>query len=76
MAFTCIITHLRLTGVEVEDDQIAINGKALRGRRTKEDLHIHAVRARACEKGLSLAQSFVEKKSNEISAIPERLFLV
>ncbi len=69
----CIITHLRLAGVEVEDDQIAIDGKALRGSRTKDDRHIHAVSARACEKGLTLAQSFVEKKSNEITAIPELL---
>jgi predicted transposase YbfD/YdcC len=69
----CIITHLRLAGVEVEDDQIAIDGKALRGSRTKEERHIHAVSAWACEKGITLAQSFVDEKSNEITAIPELL---
>lgn len=69
----CIITHLRLAGVEVEDDQIAIDGKALRGSRTKEERHIHAVSAWACEKGITLAQAFVDEKSNEITAIPELL---
>jgi predicted transposase YbfD/YdcC len=75
----CIIVHLRLAGVEVEDDevpiddQIAIDGKALRGSRTKDERHIHAVSAWACEKGLTLAQTFVEEKSNEITAIPELL---
>jgi len=75
----CIIIHLRLAGVEVEDnqtpidDQVAIDGKALRGSRTKEDRHIHAVSAWACEKGITLAQAFVDEKSNEITAIPELL---
>lgn len=67
----CIIVHLRVAGVEVEDDevpiddQIAIDGKALRGSRTKDERHIHAVSAWACEKGLTLAQTFVDEKSNE-----------
>lgn len=69
----CIITHLRLAGVELEDDQIAIDGKALRGSRTKEERHIHAGSAWACAKGITLAQSFVDEKSNEFTAIPELL---
>jgi len=35
--------------------------------------HIHAVSAWACEKGITLAQAFVDEKSNEITAIPELL---
>lgn len=69
----CIVTHLKLAGVEVEDEQIAIDGKALRGSRTKDHLHIHAVSAWACDHGLTLAQAFVDEKSNEITAIPELL---
>jgi len=69
----CIVTHLKLAGVEVEDEQIAIDGKALRGTRTKDHRHIHAVSAWACDHGLTLAQAFVDEKSNEITAIPELL---
>jgi len=69
----CIVTHLKLAGVEVEDEQIAIDGKALRGSRTKDHRHIHAVSAWACDHGLTLAQAFVDEKSNEITAIPELL---
>lgn len=69
----CIITHLKLAKVDLQDDQVAIDGKALRGSRTKDHRHIHAVSAWACDKGLTLAQSFVDEKSNEITAIPELL---
>ena len=69
----CIISHLRQAGIKVKDEQIAIDGKALRGSRTREVSHIHAVSAWACERGLTLAQAFVDEKSNEITAIPELL---
>ena len=69
----CIITHLMLANVELEHDQVAIDDKALRGSRTKDHRHIHAVSAWACDKGLTLAQAFVDEKSNEITAIPELL---
>lgn len=69
----CIITHLKLANLDLQGDQVAIDGKALRGSRTKDHRHIHAVSAWACEKGLTLAQSFVDEKSNEITAIPELL---
>lgn len=69
----CIGTHLQLAGIEVKGEQIAIDGKALRGSRTAESSHIHAVSAWACERGLTLAQAFVDEKSNEITAIPELL---
>jgi len=69
----CILTHLRLAGVEIADDQVAIDGKALRGSRSKTERHVHAVSAWACESGMTLAQAFVDEKSNEITAIPELL---
>lgn len=69
----CIVTHLRVVGVEVAKEQIAIDGKALRGSKTKEERHIHAVSAWACEQGVTMAQSFVDEKSNEITAIPKLL---
>lgn len=59
--------------MDLGDDQIAIDGKALRGSRTKDHRHIHAVSAWACDKGLTLAQAFVDEKSNEITAVPELL---
>lgn len=69
----CIIAHLKLSKVDLEDEQIAIDGKALRGSRTADHRHIHAVSAWACDKGLTLAQAFVDEKSNEITAIPKLL---
>jgi predicted transposase YbfD/YdcC len=69
----CIMTHLQLAKVDIEAEQIAIDGKALRGSRTKDLRHIHAVSAWACDKGLTLAQAFVDEKSNEITAVPKLL---
>jgi predicted transposase YbfD/YdcC len=69
----CIITHLEHAGIQIEDEQIAIDGKALRGSRTQENRHLHAVSAWACANGITLAQTFVDEKSNEITAIPELL---
>jgi len=69
----CIIHHLQQTGVILTDEQIAIDGKALRGSRHGGESHIHAVSAWACAGGITLAQCFVGDKSNEITAIPELL---
>ena len=57
----------------MQGGQIAIDGKALRGSRSGETTHLHAVSAWACEAGITLAQAFVGEKSNEITAIPELL---
>jgi len=69
----CIAEHLTQLGFAAVADQIAIDGKALRGSRSGPDSHIHAVSAWACEAGVTLAQTFVGDKSNEITAIPELL---
>jgi predicted transposase YbfD/YdcC len=70
---TCIATHLGKLGFVMQGRQIAIDGKALRGSRSGETTHLHAVSAWACESGITLAQAFVGEKTNEITAIPELL---
>ena len=69
----CILAHLQQAGTVITGEQIAIDGKALRGSRSLGIHHIHAVSAWACESGLTLAQAFVSDKSNEITAIPDLL---
>jgi predicted transposase YbfD/YdcC len=72
----CIASHLTSLGFEMKAGQIAIDGKALRGSRSGEQSHVHAVSAWACEAGITLAQAFVGDKSNEITAIPELLAML
>lgn len=69
----CIAEHLARLGFTMEGGQIAIDGKALRGSRSGDTTHLHAVSAWACEAGITLAQAFVGEKTNEITAIPELL---
>ena len=69
----CIAEHLGRLGFEMQGGQIAIDGKALRGSRSGETTHLHAVSAWACEAGITLAQTFVGEKTNEITAIPKLL---
>lgn len=64
----CIASHLTPPGFGTVAGQIAIDGKALRGSRSGEQSHVHAVSAWACDAGITLAQAFVGDKSNE----PER----
>jgi predicted transposase YbfD/YdcC len=72
----CIATHLESIQYQNKPQQIAIDGKALRGSKNSEDRHIHAVSAWACESGITLSQTFVSDKSNEITAIPALLDLL
>ena len=60
---------------EPAPNQIAIDGKALRGshRRGKGLGPLHLVSAWATQKGISLGQVATDEKSNEITAIPELL---
>jgi predicted transposase YbfD/YdcC len=69
----CIAAHLARIGFVMQGGQIAIDGKALRGSRSGDTTHLHAVSAWACEAGITLAQAFVGEKTNEITAIPELL---
>lgn len=72
----CIAAHLESIQYQHKPQQIAIDGKALRGSKTTEHRHIHAVSAWACESGMTLSQAFVSDKSNEITAIPALLDLL
>jgi hypothetical protein len=51
----CIAEHLARLGFAMEGGQIAIDGKALRGSRSGETTHLHAVSAWACEAGITLS---------------------
>lgn len=72
----CVINHLQQANIEVTPQQIAIDGKSLRGSSNSQDKRIHAVSAWACDQGLTLAQTYTKEKSNEITAIPELLKLL
>jgi len=69
----CILLHLQDIGIYAKAKHIAVDGKSLRGSSNTQDKHIHAVSAWACDEGVTLAQNFVNEKSNEITAIPELL---
>ena len=60
----------------MEAQQFAIDGKTLRGSFHSQDKHLHSVSAWACNQGVTIAQTFTSKKSNEITAIPELLKLL
>lgn len=57
------------------ENVIPIDGKSIRAsRRDKEGLRaLHVVSAFSCANGISLGQMMVDKKTNEITAIPELL---
>lgn len=57
------------------ENVIPIDGKSIRAsRRDKEGLRaLHVVSAFSCANGISLGQMIVDKKTNEITAIPELL---
>lgn len=55
---------------------VAIDGKSLRGSRDGKQSPLHIVSAWACQNSLLLGQVQTDKKSNEITAIPELLKLL
>ena len=60
----------------VQKEIIAIDGKTIKGSRTKTNTVVHIVSAWACKLQLFLAQVKTNEKSNEITAIPELLDLL
>ena len=72
----CFIEFVRNSNQELAAQLIAIDGKALRHSFDKGGCHLHLLSAYACEQGVSLAQLEVDRKSNEIVAIPELLNLL
>lgn len=69
----CLIDHVSQLHPDLKKQIIAIDGKALRGSREHLKGAHHAVSAWAEEAGITLAQVFVDEKSNEITAIPKLL---
>ena len=55
----CIANHLESIQYQHNPQQIAIDGKALRGSKSSQHHHIHAVSAWACESGITLSQTLV-----------------
>jgi len=68
-----------IESLNIEEDPSAefrfvpIDGKTLRGSGTQEQRPLHSVSAWASANGVSLGQVAVDRKSNEIKAIPELL---
>ena len=62
-----------IVGDNKTSDQLALDGKALRGSKTLNTQCLHSVSAWCHENGLVLGEEQVESKSNEITAIPALL---
>lgn len=71
----CFLRWIQTLATQFQDETIAIDGKKLRRSfdHTTDRNPIHMVSAWASEQRLVLAQSKVDEKSNEITAIPELL---
>jgi predicted transposase YbfD/YdcC len=59
--------------IDLSEKQIAIDGKTLRGSKYQEQKAFHFLNAYVCESGLTLFGQQIDKKKNEISAIPEAI---
>src|SRR5262245_25930738 len=72
----CCLAWFRDVANLVGIDHIAIDGKTLRGSANSKIGPLHVVSAWATQAHLSLGQVAVDKKSNEITAIPQLLQLL
>jgi predicted transposase YbfD/YdcC len=74
----CLLSWMKAVQEATANRLIAIDGKTLRGSYHRRDgtAAIHMVSAWATENKLSLGQVVVDRKSNEITAIPELLALL
>lgn len=75
---TCFIGWVKEIATEVSADIIAIDGKTARRSFSTKDRKnaLHMVSAWSCGHGLVLGQQKVDKKTNEITAIPKLLDLL
>lgn len=75
---TCFIGWVKEIAADVSADIIAIDGKTARRSFSTKDRKnaLHMVSAWSCGHGLVLGQQKVDKKSNEITAIPKLLDLL
>lgn len=72
----CLIAHIKQLNPELKKNIIALDGKSLRGSHSHLRKAQHAVSAWAVDPGVTLAQCFVDEKSNEITAFPKLLELL
>lgn len=74
----CFIKWIEAIRQDIEGETIAIDGKTMRGAKSKKNSKNmpHIVSAFAKENGLCLGQVKTSEKSNEITAIPELLELL
>ncbi len=66
----CVVEHIRDLHPELAKQLIAIDGKTIRGSGKSSSEQEHCLSAWAADTGVTLAVEFVQKKSNEIPAIP------
>ncbi|QZT37485.1 ISAs1 family transposase [Halosquirtibacter xylanolyticus] len=59
-----------------KESVISIDGKCIKGSAKRKKGGVHIVSAFASEQGLSLSQLVTDKKSNEITAIPDLIDLI
>lgn len=69
----CVVEHIQSIYPELAKQLIAVDGKSLRGSSFDSSELDHCVSAWAADTGVTLALEFVQKKSNEIPAIPKLL---
>jgi predicted transposase YbfD/YdcC len=72
---TLLIEHASSI-VKEKEDQIAVDGKALKGTKDKNSKILQSVSAWSTKNDVVLAETAVDKKSNEITAIPELIKLL
>ena len=72
----CLRAHLGTISPVLRDQVIAIDGKSLRGSHTMKQNPVHVVSAWASQQRVTLCQSHVPNKENEIAAIGRILDLL
>jgi hypothetical protein len=72
---SCLVDWVRyaVKGKLIKGDVIGLDGKCLRGTHHDDERATYLVNAWSTTLGISLAQSKVRAKSNEITALPERI---
>jgi len=71
----CLRAHTGSLSPQLRD-QIALDGKSLRGSRTAKQPALHVVSAWSCDQSLTLCQDHVPDKENEIAAMDRILDLL
>jgi len=72
----CLLNFVTTLSPDLKGRLVNIDGKTLRGSRKADESTVQIVSAWAQHNGLTLAQQAVDKKSNEITAVPKLLRLL